>query len=290
MVVVLLHVIVLWLSFGAVMGKVDLMSNYHDFAGPAELEVLEEEFKDLKIPDPASDGKIPTLNQTGYMTPESDKLSDDFIDCAAKWGKEGVPSIDIGAAYGIISLKALEKGAILIANDVEKRHLLILRKNAPKKKLSRLLLNICSFPEQTVFPANSVGAILLRRVIHFLTPVQLEIAIDKIAQWLRPGGSVFIITMSPYHYSLKSFDKVYEERWIKGNSWPGEIFTMRDYAPDCAKDIPDYLHVMDKRPLIQALEKRGLIIKKAFLFGYKRAKSRGDDIDGYCAIEAQKPY
>jgi len=287
---VLLQVIALWFSLSAVMGRVVSMSDYHDFVISSELKLLEEESKDLEIPAPASDGKIPTLNQTGYMTPESDKLSDDFIDCAAKWGKEGLPSIDIGAAYGIISLRALEKGAILIANDVEKRHLLILRKSAPKRNLSRLLLNISSFLEQTVFPANSVGAILLRRVIHFLTPAQLEIAIDKVAQWLRPGGSVFIITMSPYHYSLKSFDKVYEKRWIKGNSWPGEIFTMRDYVPDCAKDIPDYLHVMDTRPLIQALEKRGLIVKQAFLFGYKRAKSRGDDINGYCAIEAKKSY
>jgi len=266
------------------------MSDYHDFVISAELKLLEEESKDLKIPAPAPDGKIPTLNQTGYMTPESDKLSDDFIDCAAEWGKEGIPSIDIGAAYGVISLKALERGAILIANDVEKRHLLILRKNVPKKNLSRLLLNIYSFPEETVFPANSIGAILLRRVIHFLRPAQLEVAIDKVTQWLKPGGSVFIITMSPYHYSLKDFDKIYEERWDQKNLWPGEIFTMRDYAPHCAKDISNYLHVMDTRPLIQALEKRGLIIKQAFLFGYKRAKSRGDDINGYCAIEAQKSY
>lgn len=264
-------------------------SIYQDFVIPAELKVLDGESQNLEIPAPASDGKIPTLNQKGYMTPESDKLSNDFIECAAAWGKKGIPSVDVGAAYGIISLLALEKGAILIANDVEKRHLLILRKNASKRNLSRLFLNTRSFPEQTTFPANSVGAILLRRVVHFLNPVQLELAMDKVTEWLRPGGSVFIVTMSPFHYSLKGFDAIYEEKLMKGNPWPGEIFNMRSYIPDCAKDIPDYLHVMDTRPLIQALEKRGLVIKQTYLFGYQRPKSRGEDVNGYCAIEAQKP-
>lgn len=264
-------------------------NNYKSFAVAAESGVLDNESQNIEIPAPAPDGKIPTLNQTGYMTPESDKLSDEFIDCAAEWGKKGVPSVDVGAAYGIISLLALDKGAILIANDVEKRHLLILRKKASKRNLSRLFLNTRSFPEQTSFPSNSVGAILLRRVIHFLTPAQMELAMDKIVMWLRPGGSVFIVTMSPYHYSLKDFDATYEERLQNGNPWPGEIFNMRSYIPDCTKDTQDYLHVMDTRPLIQALEKRRLVIKQAYLFGYKRPKSRGEDVSGYCAIEAQKP-
>lgn len=273
-----------------VLGKMSCIFGYHDFVVSAALRELDAESKNLEMPNPASDGKIPTLNQTGYMTPESDKLSDDFIACAAAWGSKGIPALDIGAAYGIISLAALKKGAILIANDVEKRHLLILRNRAPKEKLKHLFLNVSSFPAQTVFPANSIGAILLRRVIHFFTPAHLETAIDKIFYWLVPGGSVFIITMSPHHYTLKGFDKIYEERWIQGNPWPGEIFTMREYAPACAKDIPDYLHVMDTKPLIQALEKKGLVIKQAFLYGYKRPNSRGEDINGYCAIEAQKPY
>lgn len=266
-----------------------MANNYQSFAIPAESKVLDRESQKLETPSPASDGKIPTLNQKGYMTPESDKISDEFIECAAKWGKQGVPSIDVGAAYGIISLLALEKGAILIANDVEKRHLLILRKKASKRNISRLFLNTRSFPEHTTFPANSVGAILLRRVIHSLKPAQLELALDKVVQWLRPGGSVFIVTMSPFHYSLKGFDAIYEERLNQGNPWPGEILNMRSYISDCDKDILNYLHVMDTRPLIHALEKRGLVIKRSYLFGYKRSKSRGIDTSGYCAIEAQKP-
>ncbi|MCE2716095.1 MAG: class I SAM-dependent methyltransferase [Pseudomonadota bacterium] len=263
--------------------------NYQNFTIAVESRALGNESRDPKIPTLALGGKIPTLNQAEYMTLESDKLSDEFIESAAKWGREGVPSVDVGAAYGIISLMALERGAILIANDVERRHLLILRKNASKRNLSRLFLNTRSFPEQTSFPPNSVGAILLRRVVHFLNPSQMELAMDKIVEWLKPGGSVFIVTMSPYHYSLKGFDTTYEERWENGNPWPGEIHNMRSYIPDCAKDIPDYLHVMDTRPLIQALEKRGMVIKQAYLFNYKRLKSRGEDVNGYCAIEAQKP-
>ncbi len=263
--------------------------NYQKFAIPAIFECFNRESKNLKMPKPASDGKIPTLNQTGYMTPESDKLSDDFINVAAQWGKKEVASLDVGAAFGIISIPALEKGAILIASDIYKKHLLILRKQTPIKLRNRLFLHVGAFPEQTNFPKDSIGAICLRRIMHFLKPQQLEIGLDKIYDWLVPGGSAFIATMSPYHYSLTGFDEIYEERWNKGNSWPGEIFTMRKYIPECAKDLQDYMHVMDTRPLIKALEKRGFIVKQAFLYGYQRLKSRALDLKGHCAIEVQKP-
>jgi len=263
--------------------------DYQKFATSAIFEYCDWESENLKMPEPASDGKIPTLNQTGYMTPESDKLSDDFIATAAKWGKRGIASLDIGAAFCIISIPALKQGAILIASDIYRKHLLILRKQTPAKFRNRLFLHVGAFPEQTNFPSNSIGAICLRRIMHFLKPQQVEIGFDKIYDWLVPGGSAFIATMSPYHYSLTGFDKIYEERWEQGNSWPGEIFTMRTYIPECARDLQDYMHVMDTRPFIKALKNRGFVIKQAFLYGYQRPKSRALDINGHCAIEIQKP-
>ncbi|MCX7338231.1 MAG: class I SAM-dependent methyltransferase [Alphaproteobacteria bacterium] len=241
------------------------------------------------LPEPLSDGKIPTLNQTGFMTPDRDTLSDDFIRYAAELGSQGVPVVDIGSAYGVIALPALEQGAVVIANDLDERHLLILRERVPKKYWDHLYLN--SGALQTLdFPEQSIGAVLLRRVVHFFTPEELETSIDKIYTWLKPGGRVFIITMSPFHYSLKNFAPLYEKRWAEGSAWPGEIFDMKSYVPNLAKDIPDYLHVMDERPFKKALEKRGFIIEKAYLYGYSRPNRKADDTNGYCAIQAMKPY
>src|SRR5690606_16142727 len=71
---------------------------------------------------------IVTLNQMGYMFIKPEKFMQSFIDFSAEISD---PVLDIGAAYGIATLAALEKGACVVANDLDKRHLDILKSKVP---------------------------------------------------------------------------------------------------------------------------------------------------------------
>ena len=128
----------------------------------------------------------------------------------------------------------------------------------------------------------------MRSVAPYFKPTQMEVALDNANKWLTPGGELYIITISPYHYSLGSFIKTYDEHWDTGNSWPGEILNLKKYIPDLAKDIPNYLHVMDERPLKKALETRGFEIVTSKLFGFARSHSKDPKGIGYYGIKAIK--
>ena len=240
------------------------------------------------IPPSLEDGRIPTLNQTGYMTSELDEFSDDFINSAAAWAEKKLPVVDIGAAYGITAIPALANNGIVIANDIGEEHLLHLRVKAGQELWPHLYLNNKRFPEDLTFPNNSIGAIIMRSVAPYFKPTQMEVALDNANKWLTPGGELYIITISPYHYSLGSFIKTYDEHWDTGNSWPGEILNLKKYIPDLAKDIPNYLHVMDERPLKKALETRGFEIVTSKLFGFARSHSKDPKGIGYYGIKAIK--
>ncbi len=55
-------------------------------------------------------------------------ISEEFIKYAGE--TEGIV-LDIGAAYGVSTIPALQTGATVIANDLDGRHLQILEQNTP---------------------------------------------------------------------------------------------------------------------------------------------------------------
>ncbi len=79
----------------------------------------------LQIPKAEDSGCfIPTLNKTGYMTTQLDSFSQEFVEYASKDKRRLV--LVVGAAYGIATLAALSRGANLICNNIETRHLHLL--------------------------------------------------------------------------------------------------------------------------------------------------------------------
>lgn len=242
---------------------------------------------DLKIPEPEEDGKIATLNQMGFMTPDQNPYNTRFIEFAAQ---SPFPVLEIGAAYGLTVLPTLERGSTVIANDIDERHLLLLREQAPLELRSNLILNKRRFPDETEFPENSLGAILACRVVHFLTGEEMERGIEKMKRWLVPGGQIFVVTLSPYHRHLKDrFLPIYLKRARKNDPWPGTIENMHEYVPHEANKIPKFCHVMDTNSLGQAFQRHGFRVIKEQFFDYKRpnAKSNGDK--GYYGIIVEKP-
>ena len=144
------------------------------------------------MPTPDKQGRILTLNQTGFMKIDLDPISKEFINSAKK---SNLPVLEIGAAYGAASIELLKSGASVIANDIDMRHLMLLKDQVPKHCYKNLYLNNQHFPTTTDFPENFFSHILCCRVAHFLTPTEMEIALDKIAKWLAPEGRLFFVIL-----------------------------------------------------------------------------------------------
>jgi SAM-dependent methyltransferase len=105
--------------------------------------------------------------------------------------------LEIGAAYGVTVLPALAAGAAVIANDVDPKHLEILRERAGPLA-GKLSLFPGKFPNEVHLPDSSVAAILVARVLHFFDGATIEESARTIFRWLVPDGKVFITAETPY--------------------------------------------------------------------------------------------
>jgi len=224
---------------------------------------MKDQERILKMPNAEPNGFVKTLNNMGYMTSTLDPFSQAFVDFSSK---SSCPVLDIGAAYGVATLKALAKGASVIANDIDQRHLDILWERAPKSQRSRLQLKPGSFPHELHFTSNSIRAVLIARVFHFFSGPLIEESIAKIHEWLIPEGKLFIIAETPYLKSLQKFIPLYEERKREGNLWPGFIKDIAAFAPDRAKNLPLQMNMLDPEILVRVLTKAGFKVEKAHTF------------------------
>ena len=148
----------------------------------------------LKRP-PVKDNLISTLNKMGYMLAKPETLNQAFIDFA---GIAEAPVLDIGCAYGVATIPTLEKGATVIANDLDEQHLTLLVSQVPVSSLHRLRLKPGRMPEDLDFPEESLSAILASRVLNFIHPTKLEECFHLIFRWLKKGGQFFYLGGSPW--------------------------------------------------------------------------------------------
>jgi SAM-dependent methyltransferase len=193
------------------------------------------------------------------------------------------PVLDIGAGYGNISLMLLAQGNKVIANDLAIEHLLTIHKSAKISKLAQgnLYLNYAKFPGEMNFPDNSIDAVMLHRVIHFMSPAEIELGLSKIAKWLRPGGKIFIVVMAPQHKQFADwFLPIYNDKWQQGDKWPGVNLPVKKALPDQAYNLPEFLHVMDDRPLTLALENSGFKIEKKDFISMTHFAKKPNERDG----------
>ena len=224
-----------------------------------------------ELPLPAEDGRIPVYNGDGYASQKPHPLSEEFI-LFAKNLK--YPVLDIGAAYGLISIKALKKGATVICNEIEKKQLDYIAnlETITIEEKKRLYLKHGSILE-IEFPMNSIGAIHMSRVMHFFKPEEIELFFKKAYKWLIPNGRIYIITMSQYHYANpEGFTDYYNSQIKKGVEFPGMI---NDYK---FKDEKYVLNAIDPIVMLRVANKYGFICKKIELSGGK------DDDDYTCAV------
>jgi polyketide synthase PksJ len=232
---------------------------------------------------------IATLNKMGYMVSQPDICMQKFVDFC-KSAKH--PVLDIGAAYGVATYSALETGAQVVAVDLDQRHLDILKQKTPPSLLKNLSTIRGGIPEPIDFEHNTFDAILISRVLHFLSPDQIMRSIAQIENWLRPGGRVFISVATPFAQLYEEFIPIFLERKKKNIIWPGIIENVQELKHSRMGNFPNYLNLFDKEILEYAFSKSKLSIKECFYLPSTDIPEdmRLDGKEGMCLIAEKEEF
>lgn len=217
------------------------------------------------MPDATDRGMVPTLNNKGFMSTSLDPVSAAFTVYA---GQAKGWSLDLGCAYGIASLKALEHNARVVACDMELGHVQVLLSGAEGESKGRVKGVVGQMPQISFQPA-SFSAILCSRALHFLNGNDVTSAVSAMADWLEPGGKVFLIADTPYTGFWARGANAYEDRKAAGDPWPGFIPDVTKFLPESARSKRNmrYLNPMDPDTLARVCTEAGLIVEHASFSG-----------------------
>ena len=202
-----------------------------------------------------------SLGRTTTLLNEVNKLFVSFSENAQ------LPVLDIGCAFGVAAHAALEKGATVIANDVDQIHLDHVESEVPEEHRDRLKTILGAFPSELEFDENSLSAVHASNLLNFLKGSDIELGAAKIYRWLAPGGKLFIISGTPYANNISGFIDEYESRKASGVYWPGECHELKKISNDATiSELPDFLHLLDGEVLQRTFEGAGFLVEKAEMF------------------------
>lgn len=221
---------------------------------------------------------VPTLNGTGFMFEVRDGYAEEWIHFAARCPD---PVLEIGCAYGVSTIPALEAGARVTACDMEPGHLAILEDQVPASLRPNLTCVAAALPEVD-FEHGRYGAILCSRVLHFLTGEQIDESVAKMAAWLRPGGRLYLVADTPYGI-WRRFIPSFEEGKKNGVRWPGMMVGLHNWLPTPGIqkhiDKPPFMNLLDADLLARICTEAGLTVKRATFIDRPDFKGLGS-LDG----------
>jgi len=207
-------------------------------------------------------GLKPTLNSTGFMFEVLDEFADDFIQFA---GTTDDKVMDLGCAFGVVSIAAVKAGGRVIACDMEQGHLDAVHDNTPEELHDRLECVLGCLPDVD-FPAASVSAIICSRVLHFLDGSAIDQSVRKMYDWLKPGGRLYLIADTPYGI-WRRFIPVFEAKKSRGDRWPGIMIGLDNYLPVAPKDRPvdgpPFMNLLDPELLTRICADAGFEVQRA---------------------------
>lgn len=215
----------------------------------------------------------PILSKTGKCFVTLNKMGFDINYTSLSWVAEefinfcqshpGEYVLDVGAGYGFLSRYALSKKMFVISNDIEIQHLLYSRKKVKDPdEIVRFFLNTAPFPYLEL-PADSLRAVILHRVLHFLPGKEIDLGLENVKKWLKEGGKVYIMVISSEHIAYREqILPEFEQRKKNGDLWPGMYLDVPKYLPDQAYCLPDKLNIMDQEILEKALHRHGFEIER----------------------------
>ena len=204
----------------------------------------------------------------GWASEKPNRINGLFVDyCATGACGENSPALDIGAAYGLATIAALEVGAHVIANDLDPSHLAEIGLRTPEVSRGKLQLKAGRFPREIHFEPETLGAIHASNVFHFLTGNQLAYGIRSAARWLRPGAKLFVQAATPYQAQFAGFIPEYERRIAAGVKWPGWVEKISLYSQHKKLGLmPASIHLLDERILVPLVEAAGFRVEAAWLY------------------------
>lgn len=216
-------------------------------------------------PEEWEQGLVKTKNAMGVMFKELSPAALSFVEYAKTAQK---PLLDIGAAYGVVTIPALENGAMVMACDLSEEHLAILRKSVNEQQLNHLTTISKKFPQELLFADESLDGILISNVLHFMDGEEVTLGLQKCWQWLAKKGKLFITVMTPHLSFYYDLIPEYERRAASGEEWPG-IFNPKLVASEKWKDnLPDFVHLFELDTLKKAVASAGFTIETLEYFCY----------------------
>lgn len=207
----------------------------------------------------------PTLNGTGFMFKILDEFAEDFIEFAGQTDGE---VLDIGCAYGVATIPALEGGGRVTACDLDPRHLAILTENTPESARERLTCMTGQLPSIDL-PQQHFAAILCSRVLHFLDGSAIDASVRNMYRWLKPGGRLYLVADTPYGIWRRQIP-VFEARRERGDRWPGLMIGLENYLPYPPKDRwidgPPFMNLLDTELLERTCREAGFeVVRSSFI-------------------------
>lgn len=194
---------------------------------------------------------VPTLNKQGYALPNLDPFSKKFTEYAKG------QFLEIGAAFGYTTLKALENGSEVTANDLDERHLEYLKTQAAVLGYLKLKTIAAEFPIGLSFPTQSFRKILISRVLHFFAGEKIKQSLKQVYDWLEPNGELYVICETTYSTNWKTFIPEYQKRKEAGEVYPGEITNPTHWERSWSENLPSFVHWQDKESLTHLLKEAG---------------------------------
>lgn len=215
-----------------------------------------------RIPRLRLQSMVPTLNGMGFEFQLRDSYAEEWIAQAAT---SRLPALDIGCAYGIAVLPALEAGAEVVACDMEPGHLQILESRVPQRLRARLHCIAGELPG-VCFEPGSFGAILCSRVLHFLNGEQIDASLAAMVNWLAPGGRLYLVADTPYGI-WRHFIPEFERARREGRRWPGLMTGAQRHLPTPGLrryiERPACMNLLDPQLLSRMCEQAGLQVERA---------------------------
>lgn len=253
--------------------------------------------ENLTMPQPDADGRVRTLNKMGAMYSVPSTVLAPFIEISQK---PGAKVLDIGATYGLTCQEALQAGCEdYTAIDLDERHLKILAKNSADidpAYLNHLKLVSGSFPAEINLPTNHYDAVLMARVLQFMTPHEITESLTKAYDSLKPGASIYAVLLTPYVKGYASFIPEFQKRLDAGIEFPGFVENKLDYTdktvpPQTRHSEPTgHICFFDTKTAQKVFEKAGFIVEKSE-YSPLAYKSDSWKLDGreYVILIAKKP-
>lgn len=210
---------------------------------PAEKQMLVKILSNWNHAKPKSekDGQFFRTEKLGNMYAQSTQIHEEFFSFGApKELDDRKPVLDIGCAYGYNTHKALKKGAYVLATDLDPKLLSVLVQTTPPDLLDRLDIHLGEFTKDSLnLEPNSVKAVLLSNVIHYLSPAQLIAGLREIYQALASGGRLYLNAITPSYGGFNDPERRDIDFYVKkALQNPGEIGIL---GSDLAQNFPTYI-------------------------------------------------